>query len=231
MTDRQRPWNGEPPVSNHGPTVPDAFVAEQNRIRSTRATAALGLTQRRWRRRVLPPLAVTSAVLLGAGTAGAWVNAELTAKSAPPAAADASSQIATLEQLRQQLSADQQTLAAMTVAVLSAQPQAGSALTTPATAATTTAPAPGQAAATPQLGKPKSGTTAPKTNAAPRVAGPAAVVPKAASPATKPVTAAAAPVVAPAPAPAAAPAPAPKQAPAPAPPPTHATTGASGAKP
>jgi len=216
--------------------LPDAFVAEQNRMRSTRATASRGLTQRRWRRRVLPPLAVTSAVLLGTGTAGAWVNAELTVKSAPPAATDASSQLAALEKLRQQLSADQQTLAAMAVAVLSAQPQAGPTL---ATAATTTAPAPApgqpaqpaQPSSAPQLGKPKAGTATQKSTTAPRVAGPAAVAPKASSAAANPAPVAQPTVAAPAPVRAPVVAPPTQQAPAPAPPPTHATTGASGAKP
>jgi hypothetical protein len=204
-----------------GPTLPDAFVAEQNRMRSTRATASRGLAQRRWRRRVLPPLAVTSAVLLGTGTAGAWVNAELTAKSAALAAPDASGELATLEQLRQQLSADQQTLAALTLAQQSAQQTAP----TLATTATTTAPAPGQPPSALQPAKPPSG-TAPKAPAAPRVAGPAVVAPKASTAAAIPAPAAVAPpaVVAPAPAPPTV------KAPAPAPPPVHATTGASGAK-
>src|SRR5450432_2162898 len=198
------------------PTLPDASVAEQNRMRSTRATASRGLAQRRWRRRVLPPLAVTSAVLLGTGTAGAWVNAELTVKSAPPAATDASSQLAALEKLRQQLSADQQTLAAMAVAVLSAQPQAGPTL---ATAATTTAPAPApgqpaQPSSTPQLGKPKAGTATQKSTTGPRVAGPAAVAPKASSAAANPAPVAQPTVAAPAPVAA----PPTQQAPAPAPP-------------
>jgi hypothetical protein len=227
MTDRPSPWSSEPEMPNRAPqgALSNAFVAEQDRMRSTRAVAVRGLTQRRWRRRVLPPLAVTSAVLLGTGTAGAWVNAELAAKGASPAAPDASGQLATLEQLRQQLSADQQALAAMTVAVLSARQQAP---TSPATATTTSAPAPGQTGPPPTLPKPTSGKAALKPAAVPRVGGLTTAAPKPSTPTVAAPIPVAKPTVAnPAPAPAAPP----TQAPAPAPPPVHATTGASGAKP
>jgi len=141
MTDRRHLWGGEPVMPIGAPPGPlsDAFIAEQDRMRSTRAIAVRGLQQRRWRRRVLPPLAVTSAALLGTGAAGAWVNAELTARSAPPAAPDASGQLAALEQVRQQLSADQQALADITVALRPATAN------THAARATTSAPAPGPA--------------------------------------------------------------------------------------
>ncbi len=90
-----------------------ALITEQNRVRRSRATAGRALTRRRWRRRVLPPLAVTSAVMLGTGTAGAWVHAALQTAS-PAANSDTTSQLAGLDQLRQQLAADQQTLASLT---------------------------------------------------------------------------------------------------------------------
>ena len=231
MTDR-------PDVSSTEPTMPigapqgalsDAFVAEQDRMRSTRAVAFRGLQQRRWRRRVLPPLAVTSVALLGTGAAGAWVNAELTAKSAAPAASDAAGQLATLEQLRQQLSADRRELAAITVALHPSSPQTASSL---AVTATTSAPAPGPTALPATPPKSTSGSAALKPATVPRIAGPTRAAAKPSIPVSAALAPVAKPTVAnPAPAPAPAPAPPPTQAPAPAPPPVHATTGASGAKP
>ena len=240
MADRPGVWSTEPtkPIGAQHGALSDAFVAEQDRMRSTRAVAFRGLQQRRWRRRVLPPLAVTSVALLGTGAAGAWVNAELTAKSAPLPAADASGQLATLEQLRQQLSADQQALAAITVALRPSSPQTGSSL---AVTATTSAPAPGPTALPASRPKPTSGGAALKPTTVPRIPGPTTAVAKPSIPAAAAATSAAKPTVAkptvanPAPAPTQAPAPAPAppptQAPAPKPPPVHATTGASGAKP
>ncbi|HZV25478.1 MAG TPA: hypothetical protein VFG00_04225 [Acidothermaceae bacterium] len=235
MTDRRDLWGGEPTMPIGAPPVAlsDTFIAEQDRMRSTRAVAARGLQQRRWRRRVLPPLAVTSAALLGTGAAGAWVNAELTAKTAPPAAPDASGQLAALEQVRQQLSADQQALAAITVALRPSSPQTGSSL---AATATTSAPAPGPTALPATRATSTNGGAALKPATVPRTAGPTTAA-KPSKPAAAALTPVAKPPVArptvapPAPAPTHAPAPPPAQAPAPVPPPVHATTGASGAKP
>jgi len=229
MTDRPDTSNTEPIMPSDTPqgALSDAFVAEQARMRSTRAIALLGLQQRRWRRRVLPPLAVTSVALLGTGAAGAWVNAELTAKSAAATAPDQSGQLAALEQLRQQLSADRRELAAITLALHPSSPPAASSL---AVTATTSAPAPGPATVPGARPKSTSGTAAPKPAAVPRVTAPTTAAVKPSNPTSaavaKPTVVNPAPTQAPAPAPA----PAPTQAPAPAPP-THATTGASGAKP
>ncbi|HEY5049992.1 MAG TPA: hypothetical protein VII50_03760 [Acidothermaceae bacterium] len=227
MTDRPDVWSTEPtePIGAPQGALSDAFVAEQTRMRSTRAVAIRGLQQRRWRRRVLPPLAVTSVALLGTGAAGAWVNAALTVKSAAPAAPDASGQLAALEQLRQQLSADQQALAAITVALRPSSPQTAS---SSAVTATTSAPAPGPTVLPATRPKSTSGSAALKPATVPRLAGPTTVAAKPSSPAAVAVIPVAKPTVAnPAPAPAAPP----TQAPAPVPPPVHATTGASGAKP
>lgn len=225
-----------------------ALITEQNRVRRSRATAGRALTRRRWRRRVLPPLAVTSAVMLGTGTAGAWVHAALQTAS-PAASTNPSSQLAGLDQLRQQLAADQQTLASLT-GVAVAQAPAGAASTVissapapvPAgqqpAAATGTTSAAGAKAATAK-GTPAGGKTSTAGGAGhPATAQTAGKPAGAAAPAGTGQTSAGqpAPTTAPAPAPTAAPkpttpAPAPTtQAPAP-PPPVHATTGASGAKP
>lgn len=230
MTDRRHLWGGEPVMPIGAPPGPlsDAFIAEQDRMRSTRAIAVRGLQQRRWRRRVLPPLAVTSAALLGTGAAGAWVNAELTARSAPPAAPDASGQLAALEQVRQQLSADQQALADITVALRPATAN------THAARATTSAPAPGPATLPAARSTSPSGAATVKAPTPPRVARPTTAAAKPSKPAVPALTPVAKPtVVTPAPAPTQAPAPVPPptHAPAPVPPPVHATTGASGAKP
>ncbi len=230
MTDRRTPWNSASTHPDHAPPIglPDALVAEHNRMRNARATAARGLTQRRWRRRVLPPLAVTSAVLLGTGTAGAWVNAELTAKNTAPAPVDTSGQLVALEQVRQQLSADELALAAMTAAARSARPQPASSL---AAAAVTLAPAPSGTPAPLAVRRPTSTTVAPKPAVHQRVVAPTAVARPSTATAPAPIAAPTPSIAAPAPVQVVAP---PTQAPAPAPPPpppVHATTGASGAKP
>jgi hypothetical protein len=227
----------------------NALITEQNRVRRSRATAGRALTRRRWRRRVLPPLAVTSAVMLGTGTAGAWVHAALQTAS-PAASTDTGSQLAGLDQLRQQLAADQQTLASLTgVAVPQAAGVAASGAATVVSAAPAAVTAGPALAAAPST-KAASGTKATtakgtaSSGKTPTGAATAGGKPATAQTAGQPAPAQAGggqPTTAPAPAPAPAPttaaakpttpAPAPTtQAPAPAPT-VHATTGASGAKP
>ncbi len=179
----------------------EALFAEQARVRRSRAGAGRVLAARRARRRLMPPLAAGSVVLLGTGAFTAWIHAIADASaassnaavssSAPPSAPSTSSvDQATLDQLRHQISADESALAAIhgQLAALDAHPA--------------------------QPGKPSPANVARTTAAAP---------PKAAAPAKQ--------AVAPAPPPkpaATKAAPAPPPAPAPK---THATTGASGARP
>ena len=92
---------------------PHALIAEQQRVRGSRAATARALTRRRFRRRVLPPLAVTSVVLLGTGGASAWVYGAIEHKTSTANGSNANDQLSTLEQLRAQLAADQQALASI----------------------------------------------------------------------------------------------------------------------
>lgn len=229
---------------------PHALIAEQQRVRGSRAATARALTRRRFRRRVLPPLAVTSVVLLGTGGASAWVYGAIEHKTSTANGSNANDQLSTLEQLGAQLAADQQALASIAGA-----PPAGSvsAATSPSTDGGTSAagqPLATTPAGTTPLGQPAqtrsvAGTSKGTVNAGgaagtavtthPPAAGqtqPAGQPqPPAAQPPANPGAPTQAPKPAPAPVPTAtAPAPAPKPTPPPpAPTPTvHATSGASG---
>ncbi|MDQ1539465.1 MAG: hypothetical protein QOH29_191 [Actinomycetota bacterium] len=232
---------------------PHALIAEQQRVRGSRAATARALTRRRFRRRVLPPLAVTSAVLLGTGAASAWVYGAIEHKASTPTGSNADDQLSTLEQLRAQLAADQQALASIAGA---APAGSDSAATLPSTDGSTSAA--GQPLATTPSGTTPKGQPAPtraavgtsKTAGTVNAGGPAGTAvtthapaagqtqpaagqpqPPAAQPTANPGTPTQAPKPAPAPVPSAtAPAPAPKPTPPPpAPTPTvHATSGASG---
>lgn len=245
MTDDLRPAPGH--------SASDALLAEQRRVRGSRASIARLLTRRRLRRRVLPPLAVGSIVLMGTGAAGVWVHGIVepakTSLVSAPAVTDPSAAIqqATLDQLRQQIAADEATLAALTGGKVSAGlAQAMAAATTAAVQPgqpanpTTNAGAPQAAragAAKPPAGSLPAGnaaghaTASATGNAAGGGAGAAPTQPVAGG--APPVAQPAQPTAAPAPAqPTTAPAPAPTTAapaPPPPPPPTvHATSGASG---
>lgn len=185
--------------------VSDALLVEQRRVRGSRAAVARALTGRRMRRRVVPPLAIGSMVVIGTAVAGTWVHGIVEptktgfVSSSNQQAADPSAAIqqATLDQLRQQIAADEATLAALKAAKLS------QATTKPATAA----------------GQPVRAAQAPAAGAGKGVARPATPA-KAAASQPKPAVAAA---PAPKPAPA-------KVVPPPPPPAVHATTGASGGR-
>jgi hypothetical protein len=219
---------------------PHALIAEQQRVRGSRAATARALTRRRFRRRVLPPLAVTSAVLLGTGGASAWVYGAIEHKASTPTGSNASDQLSTLEQLRAQLAADQRALASIAGAA-----PAGSvaAATSPSVDGATSAGQP--PGTTPPNGQPaptRSGIGTSKTTGTVNTGGPAGTAvtthapaagqtqPAAGQPqppAAQPTANPGAPTPAPVPT---APAPAPKPTPPPpAPTPTvHATSGASG---
>ena len=188
-------------LSRH--SVSDALLGEQRRVRGSRAAVVRALTGRRMRRRVVPPLAIGSLVVMGTAAAGTWVHGIVEpantglVSTQQPADPSAAIQQATLDQLRQQIAADEATLAALKVA----KSQVASA----------------QAAQAAQQVR--------AAQQAPAVGGG-----KAAARPTQPTKAAAAqPKPAVAAAPAAKPAPT-KAAPPPPPPVVHATSGASGGR-
>lgn len=116
--------------------VSEALLVEQRRVRGARAAVARALIGRRTRRRVVPPLAIGSMVVIGTAAAGAWVhgmvepaNAGLVSSAQQAADPAVAIQQATLDHLRQQIAADEATLAALKVARLS---QAATAPATPA---------------------------------------------------------------------------------------------------
>lgn len=242
MTDELRPF-GRPAVS-------DALLGEQRRLRNSRASIARALSGRRLRRRVVPPVAIGSMVLLGTAAAGIWVHGIVepatTTLASAPAAADPSTAIqqATLDQLRRQIAADEATLAVLTGGKV------------PASVAQAAAAATLGGGQPSQPGQPTGGARQPAANAGKAATGavggstvaagkavaaaagggqnqPAA---GATAPAAQPVQPPANPAPQPQPTAAPAPAPAPKPAPTtaappppPPPPPTvHATSGASG---
>lgn len=182
--------------------VSDALLVEQRRVRSARAAVARALTGRRMRRRVVPPLAISSLVVIGTAATGGWVHriveptsSSLTSNTQQGADPSAAIQQAALDQLRQQIAADEATLAALKAAK-------------PFNAANTPSPRPGQPVHAGQQPTASVG----KGVAHPAPAKTAAAQPKptlAAAPAPKPTVAKAPP-------------------PPPPPPVVHATTGASG---
>lgn len=237
MTDELRPFSR--------PAVSDALLGEQRRMRNSRASIARALSGRRLRRRVVPPVAIGSMVLLGTAAAGIWVHGIVepatTVLASAPGTADPSIAIqqATLDQLRRQIAADEATLAALTggkVPASLAQATAAAAL------GASQASQPGQSAGAARQSLATSGKTAAGNtggSAAKAAAGGAGggVKVQPVAGATAPAAQPAQPTVnsAPQPQPTAAPAPAPKPAPTtaapppPPPPPTvHATSGASG---
>ena len=158
--------------------VSDELLVEQRRVRGTRAAVARTLTGRRMRRRVVPPLAIGSMVVIGTAAAGTWVHGiveptQTGLVSSTQQAADPSAAIqqATLDQLRQQIAADEVTLAALKAAKLS------HAATAPAT----------------QAGQPVRAAQAPAAGTGKGVARPAAPAKAAASQPKPTVAAAAAP--------------------------------------
>lgn len=133
-TDGRRPAEGlrwtapGTPAVGDGPRDPqagrapstDRLAASVRRVHAARATVSAAAERAGARRRLLPPLAVGSAALIGASGVAAWVAAGMHGTAAPSAATATaatdptmSADTAALTEARQQLSSVEQAIASL----------------------------------------------------------------------------------------------------------------------
>lgn len=130
MTENPAAAPGGPDPS---PGLPKELLERHRRVLSTRERARRSIAKARQRRRIVPPLAVGSAVLVGSGLAATFVDGTLpgvatraapTSAAATTASAASSAVAATLAKVRQALKTDEQALVGLGKAATTAAARA-----------------------------------------------------------------------------------------------------------
>jgi hypothetical protein len=101
--------------------VPSALSEAQGRARSSRLRAARSLARARSRRRVVPPLVVGAAALLGGGLSATWVDGTLPTSAAggtarPVSTAAPNAELKALRQVHEALAADKMLVSSLSKA-------------------------------------------------------------------------------------------------------------------